>query len=549
MKKTFIFYLIHLFTFLQVNGNFNNILLSDSWSSEVMDLIKIDSAWFACGRYEDCDKAFLLKLNKYGEVEWKQDLVGPNYSSATNLTKLSDGNILCSGHDLYTDDLPGFESIFVQKISTSGNILFSTQIAHDQNTLIQKIPLLEATPNKIFLGIDDQIVLINSNGDSIESYSHNHGNVYHLIKTKSSEILVSTETGLQLLDTLGQQVLFKNFSNKVEYAYPWNDSCYLIYTNLQLLELDSAFNVKNSVPLNNEFSKVADIKLNNGKCYLSGLNNIDGVNRVKIFDFNLQNVNDVVLQDSNLIVGKISLYDSSLVISGQDQYAPGGHAFIKKYNENGQIIYDSLDISISNFRIVDYDVNQFSTIGNNDTLFYYDVFLSYDVFNNTSDYISSYAIHSDGYNMVNCHVESVRELERVALQGNSQKSFSVKLSNITSGSNEFCFYAIGPNGNVDKDRSNNKFCFENLIVNIEEKFRSNISIYPNPFSDKLFLTLNNVEISQLKLYDLKGNLVFSDIIQNTTNYHADLQELTIGVYVLEINIEGKKITEKIIKIK
>jgi hypothetical protein len=77
---------------------------------------------------------------------------------------------------------------------------------------------------------------------------------------------------------------------------------------------------------------------------------------------------------------------------------------------------------------------------------------------------------------------------------------------------------------------------------LDDQNQSNISIYPNPVIDKLFIQglLNPTKIS---VYDVLGKLVFS----KTTSSEINVDNLQSGIYILKIVDNQKEIVRKFIK--
>lgn len=72
--------------------------------------------------------------------------------------------------------------------------------------------------------------------------------------------------------------------------------------------------------------------------------------------------------------------------------------------------------------------------------------------------------------------------------------------------------------------------------------KSNLfSFYPNPTKDKLFVQSEND--FRLKLYSLSGNL----LIDLKNNKEVDLSKLTNGLYILQIECDGKILKDKLLK--
>ena len=79
-------------------------------------------------------------------------------------------------------------------------------------------------------------------------------------------------------------------------------------------------------------------------------------------------------------------------------------------------------------------------------------------------------------------------------------------------------------------------------VGINETNTENISVYPNPAKDKLFI-LGLSKPSKVSIYNVLGKLVFSE----TTSSEVDLEGLQSGVYIVKIMNQQKETTRKFVK--
>ncbi|MBK8602228.1 MAG: T9SS type A sorting domain-containing protein [Saprospiraceae bacterium] len=89
-------------------------------------------------------------------------------------------------------------------------------------------------------------------------------------------------------------------------------------------------------------------------------------------------------------------------------------------------------------------------------------------------------------------------------------------------------------------------------VNISTKSDVDISIYPNPVSTLLNLKFMSSEAvkTNVLIYNTMGELVKSEAIEvkiGENNSVINLSKLPNGVYTIQMLIEGKMYTEKIIK--
>ena len=77
------------------------------------------------------------------------------------------------------------------------------------------------------------------------------------------------------------------------------------------------------------------------------------------------------------------------------------------------------------------------------------------------------------------------------------------------------------------------------------EFNDGLSIFPNPASDTLQLTVtNNQTINQISITDITGKTIMTPTFDNNT---VDIKKLTSGMYFLQATIDGKTVTKKFIK--
>ncbi len=90
------------------------------------------------------------------------------------------------------------------------------------------------------------------------------------------------------------------------------------------------------------------------------------------------------------------------------------------------------------------------------------------------------------------------------------------------------------------------FSFEFIGLSVDED-NSSISIFPNPVLTEIVIQNSGLEtIKSIKIFDLSGKLVYITTDVNG-NINIDLSNFTAGTYFVEMNIEDRIITKKIIK--
>ncbi|HEY4798390.1 MAG TPA: T9SS type A sorting domain-containing protein, partial [Bacteroidia bacterium] len=86
-------------------------------------------------------------------------------------------------------------------------------------------------------------------------------------------------------------------------------------------------------------------------------------------------------------------------------------------------------------------------------------------------------------------------------------------------------------------------CGATDVNNIEDE--SSISIFPNPTDGKINLSMSQFENTTIKIYNLVGECIHSQIITSPTS-QIDLTSQSDGIYFLQTNSGGKHFTSKLI---
>jgi hypothetical protein len=119
-----------------------------------------------------------------------------------------------------------------------------------------------------------------------------------------------------------------------------------------------------------------------------------------------------------------------------------------------------------------------------------------------------------------------------SLDGENSKKFDVKLN------------VISPGGCLDSLLLSDVITVVNDITGIETSKNVTFSYYPNPVTEKLYLTSSEM-IRTIKVFTINGNLIES-LSFNDESVSIDFNQLKSGIYFLEVN--GMQETKKNIKI-
>jgi uncharacterized protein (TIGR02145 family) len=85
-----------------------------------------------------------------------------------------------------------------------------------------------------------------------------------------------------------------------------------------------------------------------------------------------------------------------------------------------------------------------------------------------------------------------------------------------------------------------------IISGTEESIIENVSVYPNPTTDFIRITTNQINSSSIQIMNITGQVMYSNENYNS-NEDIDLSELSSGIYIIKMNIDGIEKFEKIIK--
>lgn len=152
------------------------------------------------------------------------------------------------------------------------------------------------------------------------------------------------------------------------------------------------------------------------------------------------------------------------------------------------------------------------------------------------------AVHELGHGHQLAHV----------INGNAIMHFAVSsgVSNRVLSTNDI----LGGN-DVQSRSTSNMVCNRGLMtvsacsLGIDEnELSSYISIYPNPAKNEIFIKNNYYSsIETIEMFDMTGRSVKQEIIKDTQSlFSMDTSDLSSGVYMITVNIEGKSLTKKMI---
>ena len=88
--------------------------------------------------------------------------------------------------------------------------------------------------------------------------------------------------------------------------------------------------------------------------------------------------------------------------------------------------------------------------------------------------------------------------------------------------------------------------YERLVSNIlTQEDKLDLSIFPNPTSDYLRIDSKKLETSNIRIFNLLGQLIL-ELKEVNLPQSIDVRNFEKGIYVLEIEVSGSAVSKKII---
>lgn len=137
-------------------------------------------------------------------------------------------------------------------------------------------------------------------------------------------------------------------------------------------------------------------------------------------------------------------------------------------------------------------------------------------------------------------------------------SFCIPISNYTNAdsatitvaafyNDTTCGMPYGPHGNSVLYVDN--LSFDNLITSTTElhNYNSNISIYPNPASDNIFLNFDKMIVDDItvSIYNTTGTLIKTEILKRNQN-QMEINDLNNGIYIISFIANDFTVNQRLV---
>jgi len=137
-------------------------------------------------------------------------------------------------------------------------------------------------------------------------------------------------------------------------------------------------------------------------------------------------------------------------------------------------------------------------------------------------------------------IDAIRAVCIDSISALAKKSYQLDVSGLDNG--VYWFYARDRAGNISEPEA---FTIEG--VGVENEFREQFRIFPNPVQNLLFIETNGNSSWSVEVTSLNGQMIYSKEMEGTTD-QIDFTSFTTGVYFITIVSKDFVTTRKIIKL-
>jgi len=123
-------------------------------------------------------------------------------------------------------------------------------------------------------------------------------------------------------------------------------------------------------------------------------------------------------------------------------------------------------------------------------------------------------------------------------------------TDLTTASNIMFRFVLESDASVNEEGALIDDFVIDATLGVNDLDSSEIAIYPNPTKNIVNIRLaNSVNNFDVRVYDLVGKEVYrsNDFSESSNVFEVDLSSISIGVYLIQINADGRLLTKKIMK--
>jgi len=499
------------------------------------------------------NRGFIAKFDQGGTFQYLKYLsIAYEDVYLHDLQWTNDGNIFICGVSNGCDF--GDISALVMKVNINGDTLWTKKINTKPvgtvvDNYLSKIVSLD-NGNTLFAA-DSTIYVCNNFGDSLFTISTNE-KINWINEGFDKKIICGVNSGIIVLDSLGQYLSGHTFPSSISFAEKTFDSTYLINSGNILIKLDSTFSTIGQLDLSQINFSAIHLFIDSAKIWVCNYNGSD----FACFDLNLQLIDSFRTQASEVIINSFTVADTIIMVCGFET-SHKNNSYLKSYSTNGHYTYYPVDIALTGISFDTAFVDQPAPLPSG---VYRINFLSRLTVENTGlDTIHSFYVNAQSFILNSpCGIPTYSMLktnlnllpgQTLTFTIDTISEFGLSISHFPYAYG-FCPWLSSPNFMVDKNHLNDYLC-DTVIAEAPNSIEQLdpwllMQIYPNPTSNRINIELPYHYGAELKyeLFDVSGNELSSGIFYKKQN-SLEFSGFSAGAYFLKLVSKNKMVVRKI----
>jgi hypothetical protein len=527
-----------------------------------------NGGWIAVGSYDNeygfSSPPYVVGLDSNGNVSWTYNVqLWGEAGQVTDIIKTKDDNFVIIGKASGCEVPVGVE--FIQKIDPSGNLLWSQKYwPKEIKGYIPFSNVKELNNGGLLISADSSVFRASDTGDSLWSKTYNHGPIYAIEENINDQFILGCKDGILKTDSMGNLLNFYSYNAPVKSIFQEKNSSYVLLSGLNLMRIDSSFNLKNSLNLSAKLGTAQILKRRNDAYWILGNAASNSISNVLPVDTSFQINSPVSLGISSVKATDFDVSPLKVVMAGTEItpdviYKSNTHIFIKTFELLGNSQTYSTDAGIISIKIDTVYTKRYP----------YSPKDIYDVYFKAHVTIRNFSIDTLKSIYINSYLNWWNPCERShyldqlsGLNIAHGDSLEIKLGIFEDFGMHLpqnnmiytaCLWTSVPNGKIDKDHTNDNACISfpiPLSTGITDYYPDqNISIFPNPCISRLNIESKdqlNLKNGKYELQNYLGQKILSGEIYST-NTTIDLSGYPSGIYFILLTINDKSIVRKIVK--
>jgi hypothetical protein len=210
------------------------------------------------------------------------------------------------------------------------------------------------------------------------------------------------------------------------------------------------------------------------------------------------------------------------------------------------------DVILPNIELVDFEIHNITfDYGGEDYddpyIIGYHFTTTMTIQNNGNDPVNSFAVFGKLKGGVNCSRNIFyQKFTDIDIEPGMSSTFQLHWAYQEGIENNLlCFECLAPNDELESASSDNSLCKTFEIIGVDDNSYSQISVYPNPVTNQLFVNGGNEIVKHIEISNLSGLTIYKSQIEGQNS--VNINELSNGVLLVKIITDKGASVFKIIK--